>query len=149
VSRRGLLGLAALALAAFWLATLPAPVSRIPASGARASASTGRQPSGVEPVLDPEAIRDVFRFVERPATVASPVESTPAPAAVSDLEPEPFRLVGLVRRQGRLLAAFAVDGNVVLAGPGEAAGDVTVLEVGEEAVRLRHSDGSEERLALP
>jgi hypothetical protein len=57
--------------------------------------------------------------------------------------------VGLVRRQGRLLAAFAVDGDVVLAGPGETAGGLTVLGVGEDGVRIRRRDGSEERLALP
>jgi hypothetical protein len=57
--------------------------------------------------------------------------------------------VGLVRRQGRLLAAFAVGGDVVLAGPGDAAFGLTVLEVGEEAVRVRRPDGSEERVALP
>ena len=54
-----------------------------------------------------------------------------------------------MRRQGRLLAAFAVDGDVVLAGPGEAAGGLTVLEVGEDGVRIRRRDGTEERLVLP
>jgi hypothetical protein len=63
--------------------------------------------------------------------------------------PEAERLVGLVRRQGRLLAAFAVDGEVVLAGPGDRAGELTVLDVGEEGVRVRRADGSEGRIALP
>ena len=63
--------------------------------------------------------------------------------------PDTVRLVGLVRRQGRLLAAFAVDGDVLLAGPGETAGGLTVLEVGEDGVRIRRRDGSEERLVLP
>ena len=73
----------------------------------------------------------------------APAVASPAPS------PDPVRLVGLVRRQGRLLAAFAVDGDVVLAGPGESAGGVTVLEVGEDGVRVRRRDGTEERLVLP
>ena len=54
-----------------------------------------------------------------------------------------------MRRQGRLLAAFAVDGDVVLAGPGETAGGVTVVEVGEDGVSIRRRDGAVERLVLP
>jgi hypothetical protein len=54
-----------------------------------------------------------------------------------------------VRRQGALLAAFAIGGDVVLAGAGQPAGELTVLEVGEDGVRVRLPDGREERLALP
>ena len=59
------------------------------------------------------------------------------------------RLVGLVRRAGRLVAALAADGEVELAGPGERAAGVTVLAVNEEGVRIRRPDGSEETLLLP
>ena len=62
---------------------------------------------------------------------------------------QPYKLVGLVSRQGRLLAAFSVAGDVVLAGPGETVAGATVVEVGEEAVRIRRADGSETLLPLP
>jgi len=57
--------------------------------------------------------------------------------------------VGLVRQPGRLLAALTLGGEVELAGPGETAAGVTVLSVGEEAVRIRHADGTESTLGLP
>jgi hypothetical protein len=47
------------------------------------------------------------------------------------------------------VAALAADGEVVLAGPGEAAAGVTVLAVDDAGVRIRRPDGSEETLALP
>jgi len=106
--------------------------------------------SPTEPAPDPATIRDLFHFVPhaaarpgRPAVRAAPaaVVATPAPGSP--------RLVGLVRRQGRLLAAFAIGGDVVLAGPGEAAGELTVLAVSEDGVRIRRRDGSEELLPLP
>jgi hypothetical protein len=46
------------------------------------------------------------------------------------------------------VAALAEGGDVVLAGPGEAAAGVTVLSVDDEGVRIRRADGREERLAL-
>jgi sRNA-binding protein len=54
-----------------------------------------------------------------------------------------------VRRQGRLLAAFSLGGEVLLAGPGDTAADVTVLDVSEDGVRVRLKDGSEELLRVP
>jgi hypothetical protein len=47
------------------------------------------------------------------------------------------------------VAALDVDGEVVLAGPGEAVAGVTVLSIGEEGIRVRHADGREETLLLP
>jgi len=38
---------------------------------------------------------------------------------------------------------------VVLAGPGDAVGGVSVLEVTEDGVRVRRKDLSEERLRVP
>jgi hypothetical protein len=142
--------LGALAIASLLLVTRREAASRAPAAAAGASAASRPQSRQVEPAVDPATIRDVFRFVERPSVAAPRVERPPAPSVTgASASPEPFRLVGLVRRQGRLLAAFAIDGDVVLLGPGETTGDVTVLEVGEEGVRIRRRNGAEERLALP
>jgi hypothetical protein len=57
--------------------------------------------------------------------------------------------VGVVRRDGRLCAALAIGGEVVLLAPGESAGGVTVLAVQEDGVRLRGPDGRDEVVALP
>lgn len=149
MSRRGALLLAALSVSILALVTLrqgaaPAPA---PARGARGMSAEARQAG---PEIDPASIRDVFRFVDAPPVAPRPRDPDPAPAVTGSVPvPDPVRLVGLVRRQGRLLAAFAVDGDVVLAGPGETVGGVTVLEVGEDAVRVRRRDGVEQRLALP
>jgi hypothetical protein len=151
VSRRALLLLAALAAASVVLvarrggappATATGAESRTPARAVRARA---------EPDVDPATIRDVFRFAPAaPARELRPVAPpAPQPVAIATPAPDPYRLVGLVRRQGKLLAAFSVGGDVVLAGPGEAVAGVTVVEVGEEGVRIRRPDGTESRLALP
>jgi hypothetical protein len=100
--------------------------------------------------IDPAGIRDVFHFADdrrndaRGEPVAARVESEPAATP-----PPGPRLVGLVRRGGRLMAALSVEGEVELAGPGQSVGEVTVLSVGEEGVRVRRADGSELTLALP
>jgi len=99
---------------------------------------------------DPAGIRDVFRFADEPRPTA---HRGPAAARVGGQPATPTpagpRLVGLVRRAGRLMAAMSVDGEVELAGPGDLAAGVTVLSVGEEGVRVRRADGSEQVLALP
>ena len=149
MSRRGALLLLCLAIASLVLVTRreAAPPASAPGRGVPANRPEVLRD---EKEVDPAAIRDVFRFVERSPAPGPPLDRRPAPQLTSPApSPEPVRLVGLVRRQGRLLAAFAVDGDVVLAGPGERAGVVTVLEVGEEGVRIRRGDGSEELLALP
>ena len=111
-------------------------------------------PSAPSPgVVEPR--RNVFRFGDETRP-----EEAPAPGPASRrraVEPEPTsapepgpRLVGLVRRGGRLVAAFAApDGEVELAGPGEAAGGVLVVAIGDDAVRVRRPDGSEATLPLP
>jgi hypothetical protein len=152
IGRRALL-LAVLAIAAAVLVTWRMPASPAPAPAARTDASTPVRPGPRsrpgEVAVEPEAIRDVFRFVERASATARPIVPS-APVAASPLpSPELPRLVGLVRRQGRLLAAFAVDGDVVLAGPGEEAAGVTVLEVSEDGVRIRRRNGALEQLTLP
>ena len=138
----------AVALAALVMAHGPKPPGAPPPA---ASALRDRPAPTLGPMapVDPATIRDVFRFEEprlSPAPRPAPrPAAAPAPTPASDLP----KLVGLVRRQGRLLAAFAVEGDVVLAGPGDTAGGVSVLEVSEDGVRVRRKDGSEERLRVP
>jgi len=106
----------------------------------------------VSPPVVPEKLRDIFRFadegaVSRPA-MPELVSDDSAPSAPAPLAFRP-RLVGLVWRSGHLLAALAVDGEVVLAGPGESVAGVSVVSVGEESVRIREVDGTESTLVLP
>ncbi len=102
-------------------------------------------------VVDPAGLRDVFRFAEGPLTTApgAPAHAREEAQEAAPPAPEGPRLVGLVSRAGRLVAALAADGEVVLAGPGETAAGITVLAVGEEGVRIRRADGKEETLVLP
>jgi sRNA-binding protein len=150
VTLRARLLLVALAVAAAALAAarkgsppvaVPAPAP-VPRPQARATAPTPLPP------VDPAGIRDVFRFVEpEPARIAPAPRATPSASPTPG--PELPKLSGLVRRNGRLLAAFSVGGEVVLAGQGESAGGVEVLEVSEDGVRVRLRDGREERLRVP
>jgi hypothetical protein len=59
--------------------------------------------------------------------------------------------VGLVRRGDRVVAAFAApDGEVELAGPGDAAGGAfVVVAIVGDSVRVRRPDGTETTLILP
>lgn len=157
MTRRGVVLLVALAIASAVLVTWRGPASPAPASppgagppGAGATPRPGLRSLPGEPVSDPATIRDIFRFAPRPSAAPARPGAEAAPVFVSPSPvPDLPRLVGLVRRQGRLLAAFAVGGDVVLAGPGDQVAGVTVLEVSDEAVRVRRRDGAEERLALP
>jgi hypothetical protein len=139
------------ALAALALGRVPA---RRPAAAPRArpaAAPRAEAPSAPR-VVDPGEIRDVFhladespRPAEAPFRLAAHGQDATPPAAA----PPGPRLVGLVSRGGRTLAALAADGEVVLAGVGETAAGVTVLAVDDEGVRIRRADGSEETLVLP
>jgi hypothetical protein len=151
VSGRALLLLAALAAACVALVASRGGAPPATATGAGSRAPARAPHVRAEPDVDPATIRDVFRFAPKaPAPELRPVaRPTAQPVAIATPPPEPYRLVGLVRRQGRLLAAFSVAGDVVLAGPGETVAGVTVVEVGEEGVRIRRPDGSESRLELP
>lgn len=152
MTRRAALLLAALVAAAGVLVgvrpgTAPARPSHVAAAAPAPGATRSRAP---ETSVDPATIRDLFRFASRPTASREPLPAHAArQAKAASPGPDLPRLVGLVRRQGRLLAAFAAGGDVVLAGPGDAVFGLTVLEVGEEAVRVRRPDGAEERLALP
>ena len=121
------------------------------ASGLRRPASPAPTPAVSPAFVDPAALRDVFRFADEAAEgraddrvrafpdspVLEPVPKPPGP-----------RLVGIVRRGGKLLAALGLAGEVELAGAGESAAGVRVLVVDEDGVRIRRPDGSEATLPL-
>ena len=149
MTRRAKLLLAALALATAALVMAQRP--RVPE--AAASLGSGRSPrpaaAAATTPVDPATIRDVFRFAERPLPVPIPSEPRPSATPLPSPAPDLPKLVGLVRRQGRLLAAFSQGGEVLLAGPGDTAAGVTVVDVSEDGVRVRLKDGSEELLRVP
>jgi hypothetical protein len=151
VSSRAKLLLATLALAAAALVAARWP--RTPDGAAVATAGSARSPhpsaAAAATPVDPATIRDLFRFAERAAP--APVRTEPVPAATPLATPAPDlpKLVGLVRRKGRLLAAFSQAGEVVLAGAGDTAAGVMVVDVSEDGVRVRLKDGSEELLRVP
>ena len=125
-----------------------------PAGGARAplrEMAPTAQPS--PPPVDPDRLRDIFRFADdeaEPESPAAPViierEATPGASAMAASGP---RLVGLVWRSSRLFAVFVVDDQVVLVAPGESVAGVTIVSVDDESVRIRRGDGSESTLGLP
>ena len=142
----GVVALAALALGRGPARRPAAPGAGRPAPPPRADAA---EPS--PRVADPERVRDLFRFADTalPAAHGRPSGARAEGEDVVLPVPSGPRLVGLVSRAGRLVAALAADGEVVLAGPGETAAGVTVLAVDDEGVRIRRADGSEESLVLP
>jgi len=99
-------------------------------------------------------IRDIFRYADEPRVAPTLLdrhadsqgtvlgdEATPRPARA--------RLIGLVQRSSRHAAAVIIDGEVLLLAEGESALGFTVLDIREEAVRLRDPEGNEETLELP
>ncbi len=98
-----------------------------------------------------ESVRDPFRYADMPAP-AKAVRTAPTqpPPPTPTTPPEPaFRVVGVVIRDGRLCAALAIAGDVVLLAPGESAGGITVLAVQEDGIRLRGPDGRDEVVSPP
>lgn len=138
-----------LVLAVAALGRVPWP-SRLPPRVLRSAEISRPAHDALAPPVDPAGIRDVFRFDDEPRPDA---RRDPAPPRIDGEPAVPTppgpRLVGLVRRAGRLMAALSVDGEVELAGQGDSAAGVTVLSVGEEGVRVRLPDGTEQTLALP
>lgn len=121
--------------------------------GSRSPAATSKaRPAPTD--SDLLEIRDIFRYADEPrvaptlpdrhadsqGTVLSD-EATPRPARA--------RLIGLVQRSSRHVAAVIIDGEVLLLAEGESALGFTVLDIREEAVRLRDPEGNEETLELP
>lgn len=121
------------------------PEAPPPREAARPEETTPPEPLAALPA------RDIFRYAEptpppssRLSAGAQMQSEPPAPG------PAPVRLIGLVRRGGRLCAALAISGEIDLAGAGETAGTVSVLSVDEDqGVRVRLPDGSELLLPLP
>jgi hypothetical protein len=98
-----------------------------------------------------DSVRDPFRYGDVPTpvpTVRSALKTPTPPTPTTPPEPA-FRVVGVVRREGRLVAALAIGGEVVLLAPGESAGGVTVLAVLEDGIRLRGPDGRDEVVPQP
>ena len=117
----------------------PRPVDRVPPAPADS---------------DLRKVRNIFRYADDPGPEADPrprdLLGTEAVGRVGGPPAEPAaRLVGLVHRGERLVAALVIDGQVMLMGEGESAGGFTVLAVSEEAVRLREPGGEESSLPLP
>jgi hypothetical protein len=147
--------LAAVALFAWAMARGgPGPAATVASQPRPAAAAQAPTPPPSPPV---ETRRNVFRFAdERSGVDEARGPGGPARASVEAPVPEPTaepgpRLVGLVRRGDRVVAAFAApDGEVDLAGPGEAAGEgYVVVAIAGEAVRVRRPDGTEMTLVLP
>ena len=102
------------------------------------------------PPADPVASRDIFQYADEPGPEAHAMSSERETGVLEpEAPPAPDgpRLVGVLRRGGRLVAALAVDGDVVLVAPGQSAAGAIVLSVDEESVRVRLADGSERTLA--
>lgn len=134
-------------------ALLAGPRGASPDDGPESSATPARVPP-TRADDDLRRIRDIFRFGgDSPARKLKGADEAVVPGAVRPEEepasPSAARLVGLVRRSGRLVAVLAIEGDVVLLEAGQTAGDVTVLQVTGETVRLAVSGGDEMTLRLP
>jgi hypothetical protein len=141
--------LGVVALAALALGRGPAGRPSPRAAGGAREAARPPVPEPSSSAVDPGAIRDVFRFADDPVLAPS-LAARPRGAEAEEAPAPPGpRLVGLLRRSGRLVAALAAGREVEIAGPGERAAGVTVVSVGEDHVRVRRADGSEETLVLP
>jgi hypothetical protein len=120
-------------------------------SMAQEASSRGRVPPA-PPDHDLKGIRNIFRYADE-APTDSGLRLYSRQAGNDDAEtsapPSRVRLVGLVERGDGLVAALAVDGEVVLLSEGDSAGDFTVLGVSEEAVTLRTPEGERQTLRLP
>lgn len=145
--RRGLVAAVLLAVAfGAWALAHRTPAAARPAPEAPRTRAPAARP-GPAPRPDPAGLRNVFRYSDgaRPEVVRAEEIAPPRAASEPPASAGP-RLVGLVRRAGALVAALAVDGEVVLVSPGETAGGITVLSIDEEGVLFRRADGSEGRL---
>jgi hypothetical protein len=99
--------------------------------------------------LVPLPARNVFEYADTPGAYSPlPGEPPPEVAAVPEPTPPPVRLVGLVRRGSQLLAALALEEEVVLLGPGDEHAGYRVVSIdGEAGVRLEGPGGP--RLLAP
>jgi hypothetical protein len=128
--------------------------------GARSSPEEDRssrvRPASTAPAppdVDLWQIRDIFRYadeagVEGPLVSDSAGPSVEAPVGPGDA-PSRTRLVGLVEKGGRRVAALSIDGEVVVLGEGDSFGGVTVTAIEDETVSLSGPEGDGETLLLP
>lgn len=133
----------------------PAQAPRAPAvaAAARPTASPRTSPS---PAVAPQVERDLLRYDDEPSAAAAPAVEEPGSPAGFEAQapvatPPLLRLVGFVRRPGRLCAALVLgpDGPSVLC-PGDAAAGHRLLAADEErGVRLALPDGGERELPAP
>ena len=150
--RAALLAAAAVLLGLFYLGRGEGPdAAGVEGPRAQAPPTLPRE----RPRPDPAAIRNVFEYAD-PVRPELPEERVPAhdpeaplPAAEASAPPEAVRLVGYVRRGGRVWAALAISGEVVVLGAGESSLGWTVEEIDLDAgVRVR-GPGSEALLLAP
>lgn len=150
MSARALIVILAALLAVVLLLT---QAQRPPAAEAPPRRARSPQPSRSRTATAPVPDRNVFEYASRPAPearVAPPAVARPAPILETPPPAAPaVRLVGLVRRGGVLKAALSVQGETVIVGAGEAAGDYRVVSIDEDGVRLRAADGSMVTLVTP
>jgi hypothetical protein len=123
----------------------------VPAAVPAARKASAAPPPAVP--APPRGERNAFRFADEddsdgPGRTRLPGAELEAAAAAATPAPGP-RLVGLVRRGARTVAALTDGGEVELAGPGETAAGVVVVAIGDEGVRIRRPDGTETVLPLP
>jgi hypothetical protein len=124
-----------------------------PGATAQEASAKGRVPP--KPVdYDLRGIRNIFQYADETLLETGPggspsVRGADGEPAAAPSPPSRVRLVGLVERVDTMVAALAVDGEVVLLGEGDSAGGFTVVELSEEAVVLRTSDGERQTLLLP
>jgi hypothetical protein len=147
--RRLLLGLAA-ALVLFALAMRPGVGRDTASTGSRAAVPASPPPAAREPTAEAAVpARDLFEYVDENGPVAPGVgvPSTPPEAGPAETA-HGVRLIGFVRQGGAVRAALWVEGEVIVAGPGEGTSDLEVLSVDEDVgVRVRLGDGAERLLA--
>ena len=103
------------------------------------------------PLADVQPARNPFRYADEdePSEALGGLEAEgPSPVPTPATAPAaPLRLVGFLRHAGRLRAALSLQGEVVLAAPGDELGGFVVLSVDEDAgVVLRDARGTETSL---
>ncbi len=156
MTRRAPWALAALAVIGLgaWVLTRDVAAPSPPSSSPGSSAARAPAPSPAAPLAPSRSSRDPFRFADDRSgdervdggRGPSAARVVPSPSPTPDQGP---RLVGVVRRGTRTVAALSDGGEVELAGPGEAAAGVVVVSIGDDGVRIRRPDGTEALLPLP
>lgn len=126
-----MIALAVLGLAAVWLSGSVTWMKRTLTPTPAAPAAPAPQTIASTPAR-PAAI------VAPPVSIAPPTRHPPSPASS-------FVLSGVVHGAGE---PYAMINNAII-GVGERIGEATVIEVGEQRVRLRLADGTETALEIP